>query len=327
MDQWKEFRIGDIFECSTTKLSIKDELDIWNIPLISRTAMNNWCDGYFDIDPQKVSKWGCITIGAEGIYAFYQAKDFWTWNKVYTIKNKEMNQYSALFICTLLNKEDYKYSYWRARILGKLINETIKLPVNPEWNPDREFMENYIKTLHSKPITTKNKPWKNVFHTDEWKEFRIGDLFDVVNGKWLTNEEIEENPGDIFCIQWWEWNNGSIGTINLEYCVSKSYIVLKQPCLTVARVGTAGCVNFWNSPCAIWDKCKALLLKTHWTKYTYLFLKNILGYLQYKYSYWRGLVTEKYLNEIIKLPVNSEWNPDREYMENYIKNLPYGDRI
>ena len=107
MDQWKEFRIGDIFECSTTKLSIKDELDIWNIPLISRTAMNNWCDGYFDIDPQKVSKWGCITIGAEGIYAFYQAKDFWTWNKVYTIKNKEMNQYSALFICTLRSQNSF----------------------------------------------------------------------------------------------------------------------------------------------------------------------------------------------------------------------------
>ena len=209
MDQWKEFRIGDIFECSTTKLSIKDELDIWNIPLISRTAMNNWCDGYFDIDPQKVSYWGCITIGAEGIYAFYQAKDFWTWNKVYTIKNKEMNQYSALFICTLLNKEDYKYSYWRARILGKLINETFKLPVNPEWNPDREFMENYIKSLHSKPITTKNKPWKNVFHTDEWKEFRIGDLFDVQLSKWdIKLDEVDK--WNIPLISSWESNNGIV---------------------------------------------------------------------------------------------------------------------
>ena len=36
---------------------------------------------------------------------------------------------------------------------------------------------------------------------------------------------------------------------------------------------------------------------------------------------------ERMKQETIKLPVNSEWNPDREYMENYIKNLPYGDRI
>lgn len=30
---------------------------------------------------------------------------------------------------------------------------------------------------------------------------------------------------------------------------------------------------------------------------------------------------------IIKLPVNENDNPDWNYMENYIKSLPYGDRL
>lgn len=143
----KEFRVWEVLKCSTTKLSIKDDLDVWEIPLISRTAMNNWCDWYFDIEKSKITKKWCITIWAEWIYAFYQPKDFWTWNKVYTLENDKLNKYSALFICTILNKEDYKYSYWRARILSKIVDEFIKLPVDGSWNPDREFMENYIKNL------------------------------------------------------------------------------------------------------------------------------------------------------------------------------------
>ena len=141
----KEFQIDKIITCETTSLSIKDDLWDGDIPLISRTAENNWCDWYFDIDWESISEWNCITIWAEWIYAFYQPEDFWTWNKVYTLKNDKLNKYSALFICTILNKEDYKYSYWRARILSKIVDEIIKLPVDNDWNPDRNFMKNYIR--------------------------------------------------------------------------------------------------------------------------------------------------------------------------------------
>ena len=47
----------------------------------------------------------------------------------------------------ILNLEDYRYSYGRARILNKLKKETIKLPVDSNGKPDWQFMENYIKSL------------------------------------------------------------------------------------------------------------------------------------------------------------------------------------
>lgn len=152
---WKEFSIGGkngIFTCSTTPLSIKDELVTGSCPLVSRTAVNNGIDGYFYIDSDKISEGNCITIGAEGIYAFYQQDSFGTGNKVYTLRNNRLNKFNALFIITILNKEDYRYSYGRARILGKLVQEKIKLPaiLNPQTNkyePDWQFMEDYIKSL------------------------------------------------------------------------------------------------------------------------------------------------------------------------------------
>ena len=120
-------------------------------PLVSRTAENNGIDGYFEVEQSKIQTGNCITIGAEGVYAFYQPKNFATGNKVYTLRHEKLNAYNALFITTILNQEAYKYSYGRARILSKLQEETIKLPsiLNSDgsYTPDWQFMENYIKSL------------------------------------------------------------------------------------------------------------------------------------------------------------------------------------
>ena len=87
-----------------------------------------------------------------------------TGNKVYTLRNGEMNKYVGLFLCTILNKEDYRYSYGRARIISKLKEEIVKLPVQYNsdgtifidekhkyseegYVPDWQFMEDYIKSL------------------------------------------------------------------------------------------------------------------------------------------------------------------------------------
>jgi hypothetical protein len=164
IDNWKEFVVGRILNCSTTILSIKNVLDEGDVPFVSRTAENNGCDGYVSVDSAFITKGNCLTVGAEGIYSFYQPKDFATGNKVYTLRNDNLNIYQYMFLSTILNKEDYKYSYGRARIKSKLEEEIIKLPIkrNPDktpfvdddctysdegYVPDWEFMEEYIKSL------------------------------------------------------------------------------------------------------------------------------------------------------------------------------------
>lgn len=147
VSEWKEFRVGDILNCNATTFSIKDELLSGNVPFVSRTAENNGIDGYVEIENGKITSGNCLTVGAEGVYAFYQPQSFATGNKVYQIRTPNMNQYIGLFLATILNLEDYRYSYGRARILSKLQDEIIKLPVNSDGNPDWQFMENYIKSL------------------------------------------------------------------------------------------------------------------------------------------------------------------------------------
>ncbi|MDR1625744.1 MAG: restriction endonuclease subunit S, partial [Spirochaetia bacterium] len=61
-------------------------------------------------------------------------------------------------------------------------------------------------------------------------------------------------------------------------------------------------------------------------KYNGLFLVAILDLERPKYSYGRKY--RKYLSETkIKLPVDNNGEPNWNYMENYIKALPYSDKI
>ena len=316
-------------------------------------------------DNALIQKGNCIIFICNGQgsvgYANYMDVDFIGTTDIVAGYNQNLNKYNGLFIATVLCQERPKYSFgrkWKTHLKETIINLPIlhnedgtpfidnsKKYSEKGYVPDWIWMENYIKSLNHKNLTTINNKENTIkLNLDKWQSFEIHSILKVINGKGLTTEEIEENPGDIFCIQGGESKNGSIGSINRSYCEKQGYVIIDEMCLTVARVGTAGCVNFWEDPCAIGDKCKGLILKEHPTKATYLFIQTILNQLQYKYSYGRGLVTDKYMSDIIKLPIlynidgspfiddtrkysKRGYVPDWNFMENYIKSLPYGDRI
>lgn len=143
---WKLFNVSDVFKCSTTKaLDINLAID-GEIPYITRSAVNNGYSGKYG-NSEYLVKGNCITIGAEGRYAFYQKENFISGVKVYTLRNKNMNKYNALFLTTLLNKKVEHYNYGRARVLEKIVSEKILLPVDSSENIDWIFMENYIKKM------------------------------------------------------------------------------------------------------------------------------------------------------------------------------------
>ena len=161
----------------------------------------------------------------------------------------------------------------------------------------------------------------------DWSDFKIKDIFKIINGKGITLEEIEENPGNIPAIQGGESNNGILGKMSNIFIGDKNYCYINVPFLSLARVGSSGCINLQNKGCYIGDKSKALIPKQKLSIYCLIFLKPILNCLKNKFSYGKGVRTENYNNLKIKLPTDKNGNPDWEYMENYIKSLPYSKYI
>lgn len=160
---FKEFEVGELFDCNTTKAfyPTKENLPEGETPYISRTTSNNGVSGFYnDVDDKFTVHNKCITVGAETGIAFWQEKPFIPGVKVYTVTHKELNSENALFVTTLLNKsaDDYGFSYLRS--LNRLKAESIQLPVKPctdevnytEADIDWDYMDAYVRVMEKQVI-------------------------------------------------------------------------------------------------------------------------------------------------------------------------------
>lgn len=187
--------------------------------------------------------------------------------------------------------------------------------------PNWEWMGNYIKALCSELSNHSHRSSAPVLRIDDWARFKVSDVFTIRNGAGITQDEIDEHPGSFPAVQSGENDNGVMGLIDESYVHQCDYTYAQQPCLTVARSGTAGCVHYFGSGCVVGDSAKILQLKEKQGGYVHLFLHTILSHLRYKYSYGRKVTEGKYGDEIIWLPVTHEGKPDWRAMEQYIKAL------
>ncbi|GAB6393987.1 MAG: restriction endonuclease subunit S [Bacteroidales bacterium] len=173
-ENWKWFRYDEIFDIKKGFFNKKpDETLNGNIPFIGATDSNNGITSYHDYEViESTSKTGegnnapiedklfepnCITVSNNGSigYAFYQPKEFTCTHDVNPLylKNKELNIYIAMFLCSLIEMEKYRWAYGRKWRPVRMPSSLIKLPVTNDGTPDWQFMEDYIKSLpYSKNI-------------------------------------------------------------------------------------------------------------------------------------------------------------------------------
>ena len=155
-----------------------------------------------------------------------------------------------------------------------------------------------------------------------WKKFSIGEIFIIRNGCGITAEEIKCHPGELNAVQSGEKNNGVMGCIDEEYCREMSYVYTLNPCLTVARSGSAGSVTFQPKGCCVGDSAKILsLIKPSKDENVYVFLKTVLMCNKYRYTYARKVTEDNYRNETIFLPVDENNEPNYKFMSDYINSL------
>lgn len=326
---WNEFRLGDLFsEMYKAEAHVKADFECFNgyrynaIKFISRTEMNNGCDCYvLNNDLTGIEEGNAISIGDTTATCFYQGDRFICGDHMVICRAKWLNMYTALFILSILKQEKYKYSYGRAFKMELISNTIIKLPTTAEGMPDWTFMESYIKTLNYKYVSTRNKNNIREQNIGAWKEFRIGDLFDVKKGRRLTADE--QTEGETPYIGAIDSNNGVANYIGQEAIHDGNTISLSYN-------GSVGEAFYQPAPFWATDDVNVLYFKkengVQFNKYIALFICTVLKQEKYRYSYGRKWVLENMRETIIKLPVR-EGKPDFEFMENYIKSLPYGDRI
>lgn len=145
-----------------------------------------------------------------------------------------------------------------------------------------------------------------------WKEFLIGELFDVHKGKRLTKADMKD--GNIRFIGASAANNG------ITAYISNDEHLHPQNTITLSYNGSVGeafyqDAEFWAS-----DDVNVLYPKFEMNKEIALFIIPLLKAAGKKYAFIDKWKKEDMEKSKIPLPANKYGNPDFSYMEKYMKN-------
>jgi len=321
VDKWENFKLENVFDCQTAKQLLKT--DIGDFPQVNRSAFNNGITKYVKKIDNKVNEENCITIGAEGFFAFYQEDKFMAGNKIYVLRNKKLNKINGLFICSVLNSIVNKYSYTNARILNKIKNEIHKFPINNKGELDWEYMEDYVKSLPiydqkldlSKIEELPKKIKKETkINLSSWKKFKLTELFNYKRGK--RYKKGDHTSGKIAYISSSAKDNGIDNFVN-----PPSHLPIYEDCITIANSGSVGTCFYHNYKFVASDHVHVLWLKDmNLKREMALFLITTLEQNKSKFMFNKE-ISESTMKEVEFFLPTKDNNPNWEYMENYIKEL------
>ena len=145
---WKEFKISDIFEKKSVRKYSSTPEENGDIPFISSTSLNNGVSTYSN----ECSFDGkCITVSTNGgcFDCFYHDGKIGLSNDVEILINSNLNESNALFICTILNKEKFKWNYGRKPKNNKVFETVVRLP-NKNGKPDWKYMAEFIDKIEER---------------------------------------------------------------------------------------------------------------------------------------------------------------------------------
>ena len=256
VQDWKEFRLNKVFTLKGGFFNKKPEhSEVGTIPFLASTENNNGVTEYYSLNDiiswdkvgepdntleNKLFSANCIAVTVNGSVcnAFYQKTQFTCSHDItqLCLKHHTMNEYIGQFLCVVIMMDKYRWNYGRKpHDVKKFGMSIIKLPIkynednipvidekrtysDEGYIPDWQFMEDYIKSLHHKPITTKVKAG-NVkdLDVDNWEEFKVSDLFNkIYKAKAHTKEEVVEVDKGIHFVSRTDCNNGVDITVDKD---------------------------------------------------------------------------------------------------------------
>lgn len=354
--EWRHFRFGDYIDeiykaqaHSKVNLDISDKPLASYVPFITRTEANNSVDCYVPQDSVVIEKGNAITIGDTTATISYQEKPFSTGDHIVVIRAEWINVYTANFIIALLNRERFRYSYGRAFLKSSIQDTVLLLPATNTNSPDWEWMERYIKTLKYKPITTKNNvhntPAKGYHHpldTSGWQPFLLHRIFRAHIGTNIDAVATSKEEPMVNYVTRGLGENGVSDKVDLI----EEIVPLKAGFITLALGGSLGACYVQNEDFYTGQNVAILEPREELSTETKLFLTSIIRFeTRIKFQPFGRELNSHYKKDFyIKLPIkrigdaepvidatkkysDDGYVPDWDWMEAYVKTLPYSDRI
>lgn len=314
-------RLDEIFDIqygtSTELLNCEEQEG--GIPFISRTSSNNGMVARvkerYDMEPMPANAI-TVALGGSVLSSFFQEESFYTSFHIYCLYPHERLSISEmLYYCSAIEKNKYRYSYGRQanKTLGSLI-----VP-SPEDIPPYIRRQSLPQPFIENPLNDK----KMNLETGRWKWFRYDEVFDIEKG-FYNKKPDEVEGGTVKFIGATEYNNGITSHHN-EGDIEKLY---EGNCLTVSNNGSVGNAFYQNEEFTCTHDVNVLRIKDYpMNPHIAMFLATLVEKEKYRWAYGRKWRPVRMPSSKIKLPTTPSGIPDWQWMEDYIKSLPYSANL
>jgi Type I restriction modification DNA specificity domain len=307
-------KLSDLFhiEKPNTLIFSEQELVVDWINFVSSAWTNNWIvDKVRRIEWKKIYQAWSITVPLKWsvLQSFLQTEDFYCAHQIAVLTPKvNLSDEEKIYYCLIIRSNKYRYNYWRQ---GDKTIESLLIPSREEIP---EFVYN-AKIPHYWDIKKSFNNEKLNLYDKKFDYFEIQTLFEVKGTKTTKKDILGES---------WIWIFPYITTQSTNNGVAWFYSIFTEKgwVLTIDSAVTGFC-TYQEKDFSASDHVEKLIPKFEINRYIWKYLTTIINKEAYRYNYWRKFNQERIKNTKIKLPVDDSWNPDRQFMEDYIKSLPY----
>lgn len=313
IDELFDVRYGVNLELNA--LTLCDAGSKYAVNFIARTSRNNGLTAIVerraDIEPIPA---GTLTVAGGGavLETFLQNEPYYSGRDLFYLTPRvTMTDEIKLYYCACVRANKYRYAY------GRQANKTLHEIKIPDISEIPDFVKNSTMpdcSYVTKPLCEE----KLELNTQNWKAFRYDEIFYIEKGERIT--KLDLIPGETPFIGAIDKNNG----IRQFAGIVPLY---REGAITVNYNGSVGDAFYQDKPFWASDDINVLIPKFKFNKYIAFFFITLIKREKYRYNYGRKWHKERMEESIFRLPVTKNGSPDFDFMERYIKSVPYSAGI
>lgn len=288
------------------------------IAFVSRKMGDNGISAYVspisDVEAAPAGELTCALSGNGVLSTFLQEAPFYTAFHVARLKPKVvMTKAQLLFYCACIASNRYRFSY------GRQANRTLKSILIPEPHQLPSYVEKVDVGLFDGCCAPAVIGQRFEINTENWKYFEYQQLFSIDRGVGPRRKDLDGTGFTPFVTSS-DSNNGVTGFTSMPP-------THKGNTIGVNRNGSVGEAFYQSEPFCSTEDVHIFTPKFELNPYTALFLATLIRREKYRFGYGRKWGIERMKKSIIKLPVLPTGEPDWDFMERYIKSIPYSSNI
>ena len=308
--KWKEYKVSEVFEQYRGKEASPNRVPDGKINMVNEISSNNGVAKKGA--SENIFKAPAITVSVNFAQnVFVQEEDFCASVNILILKAKWMELYpkTALYLATLLRKNNVRYNYSCKFSKDRLNDTVIKLPVKTTYKPDFELLSEIIGGGIS----------MNNIDTSSWRKFRLADIAELNNGNKMDKNKMSYINPTINFVSRTSFNNG------ISDVVDKIDLIEPYPagCITLAFGGSVGSCFLQDKPFYTGQNVGVISFPDDVTREAKLFIVSALEKkCKSSFHAFGNEINKHFKTDLsIKLPVKETEEIDWEYMEKYIAEL------